>query len=144
MEKDKPIEGINDIPSPFESAMEVFKDIDHYKRVLVGITTGLSRKNSKVGNRSNSYLLDGLEVEFVEEILIESLYIDQINSKIILQAPKIAGESEFQQRKRVMFYHSELLKPIEHMRVNGITAIYQALSTEGKNKLSKFECDVEG
>ena len=125
------------IPSYMEIPTGVFKDINQYKKVVAGITKALVKGSSRAKGRPGSYLFDGLEIEFKKEIKHEAIYLDHINSKIILKVPVKAKESEENKRKRIMFYHAELLKSIEQMKVHGITSIYLAISPEGRRKLSR-------
>ena len=132
-----PAEEVARIPSYMEIPTGVFKDINQYKKVVAGITKALARGRSRARNSVGSYLFDGLEIEFKKEIKHEGIYLDHINSKIILKAPMRPRENEENKRKRIMFYHAELLKSVEQMKVHGITSIYLAISQEGRRKLSK-------
>ena len=131
------IEQIDKIPSYMEIPSGVFKDINQYRKVVKGITKALAKGRSRARNNIGSYLFDGLEIEFRREVKHESIYLDHINSKIVLRVPTKTREGEENKRKRIMFYHAQLLKSVEQMKVHGITSIYLAISLEGRKKLCK-------
>ena len=83
MPKTKPslINEVNKIPSYLDVPTGVFKDIEHYRKVVSGITKALARGKRKSQNSKQSYLFDGLEIEFRKDIQYESVFLDQINSK---------------------------------------------------------------
>ena len=127
---------VGQIPSYMDVPSGVFKDIHHYKKVVSGITKALAKGRARARSSNGSYLFDGLEIEFIKT-KYESIYLDHINSKIILRAPLISRESVDDKRKRIMFYHAELLKSVEQMKVHGITSIYLAITEAGRKKLSR-------
>lgn len=128
---------VGSIPSYMDSPNGVFKDINHYKKVLSGVTKALAKGNNRSRSKSSSYLFDGLEIEFVRGLKYESIFLDHINSKIILKAPTKARENEENRRKRIMFYYAQLITSVEQMKVHGISSIYLALSEAGRKKISK-------
>lgn len=127
----------NSVPDYMDIPSGVFEDIGHYKKVVAKVTKALARGQVKTQQSSGSYLFDGLEVEFKKGIKHEAIFLDYINSKIILLAPANSKESIEHKRKRIMFYHAELLKSVEQMKVHGISSIYLAISENGRKKLSQ-------
>jgi hypothetical protein len=125
------------IPSYMDIPTGVFKDINHYRKVVSGVTKALARGRARTKSSSGSYLFDGLEIEFKKGLKHEAIFLDHVNSKIILRAPIKARETEENKRKRIMFYHAELLKSVEQMKVHGISSIYLAISENGRKKLSQ-------
>ena len=134
-------EQLSTIPSYTEIPEGVFRDINHYKKVLTNITKALARGRgqSKSRNSDGSYLFDGIEVEFDSKIDNEQIYLDYHRSKIVLKAPKVSRESKDVKRKRIMYYHGELLKSVEAMKTIGITTIFLVISESGRKKLEKLK-----
>ena len=129
-------EGIN-IPIYMEIPTGIFRDINHYQRVVAKVTKTLAKGKLKGRRGPGSYLFNGIKIEFKKEIQHEEICLDHYNAKIILQAPLKPKESDESKRKRIMFYHAELIKSIEQMKVHGITSVYLALSPGGRKKLSR-------
>jgi len=134
-------EQLSGIPSYTEIPEGVFRDINHYKKVLSNITKALSRGRAQTKTRSSngSYLFDGIEVEFDSKVENEQIYLDYQRSKIVLKAPRIPRESKEMKRKRIMYYHGELLKSVEAMKTIGITTIFLVISETGRKKLEKLK-----
>ena len=110
---------------------EVFDSIDHYKTVAGNIISHLCG-----GHSSDSYLYNGIEVEYIDGITDERVVLDYLNSKIVIQAPR-GKLSVLERRKRTMYYLTELSKSAEAMRVMGISQIYVALKQEAREKISE-------
>ena len=122
---------------PMEVPAGVFKDINEYKKVFIRIARALSIGKLRTPHNMGSHLFNGIKIEFKKDIKYESIYLDHINAKIILQAPIKPKETEENKRKRILFYHTELMKSVEQMKVHGIIAIYLSISTRGRKKLSR-------
>ncbi len=129
---------LGSIPSYTNSPKGVFRDIDHYRVILANVTKALV-KGSRDGKRSSasSYLFDTLHVEFSVHYATEELFLDHLNSKIILRAPKKARETEKDLLTRRMFYIGHLMREVEAMKTIGVTQIYLALQTSGRQKLEQ-------
>ena len=119
------------IPSYLDIPTGIFEDVQHYKKVASNMIKALT-----LDSDGTSYLFDGLEVNYKKEQTHESIFLDHLNSKIVIQAPVAPNENEETLRKRTMFYHMELLKSVEQMKVHGISSIYLVLSEEGRKKLA--------
>jgi len=129
------------IPSYANIPTGVFRDIGHYKNVLAGITRGLAREGGgRKGqhSRSSSYLFDVIAIDFTTTIKSEEIFLDYLNSKIILRAPKKPSESAKSLLNRRMYYLGVLLREIEAMKAIGISQIYLALKPSGRDKLDKI------
>lgn len=124
------------LPSYINVPKGVFRDVDHYRVALAGITKGLARsRRGHPPSTEGSYLFDGIQVEFSSRYVIEEVFLDHLNSKIILRAPKKPRETEKELATRRMYYLGHLLREVEAMKVIGITQIYLALSAVGRKKL---------
>ena len=75
------------IPSYMDIPTGVFKDINHYRKVVSGITRALARGRTKAKNNSGSYLFDGLEIEFKKGQKHESIFLDHCRSSAHMGQP---------------------------------------------------------
>lgn len=114
---------------------QVFKSIQQYRNAATAITRALARNGKKKGLRVSSYLFDGLEVEFVPGIKEEIVFLDYVNSRIVLRVPKMKNESPKKLRERRMDFLGYLIREAEAVKAIGIGAIFEMLSPEGQRQL---------
>lgn len=133
-------EFLKNIPSYVDAPKGVFRDVNHYRAVLAGITKALAKgKQGYHSQTSGSYLFDGLQVEFSTRCVEEEIFLDHLNSKIVLRAPKKPRESEKELSMRRIYYLGQLLREVEAMKTIGITQIYLTLREDGRKKLERSQ-----
>lgn len=114
----------------------VFRDTEHFRTVASTITRALFGQR-RIHHHQSTYFFDTLQVEFSTSQREEEIYLDYLNSKVILRAPQRSREAEKSMGKRRMHYLGFMLKYVEAMKVLGITHIYLAISAEGRAKLEE-------
>lgn len=118
-----------------EPPQRIFRDVEHYGLVRSAILSALGGKNKAPSLSGNSYLIDRLVINFTTKVETEEIYIDYLNSRIILDAPIIINESRPNQDRRRLEYLSILVKSVEAIVTTGVSHIYLALCDEGREKL---------
>lgn len=125
------------IPSITNAPRGVFRDIEHYRAVLIGITRALARNRRSADRIAtlDSYLFDGLIIEFDRRYEVEEIFLDHLNSKVVLRAPRGSRERDSQLAARRVNYLTQMMREIETMRTIGVTQIFLALEERGRKKL---------
>lgn len=118
-----------DIPDFISNNTHIYKDIHHYKTVYRNLIKALTDGDEQ---SFSSYLFDGIQVEF-GDYDCEELYLDYLNSKIVLRVPQASEESKSEKR---LYYISYLIRSVEAMKSVGINQIYLSLLPEGQDKVS--------
>jgi len=119
----------------------VFKNANHYRIVIRALTRALIKQGrpNKYEAKSNpdSALFDGVIVEFSVKCHWMEVFLDHLNNKIVLIAPKTPGEKLSSLKERAIKYQKEFLPSLETLRTRGLTEIYLTLEDRGRKKLSK-------
>ena len=67
----------------------------------------------------------------------EALYIDHLNSRLVLQAPKKKNISAATQLERRLYYLGQLLRQVEAMRTIGVAHVFLTIRPEGRERMRK-------
>lgn len=115
---------------------KVFQSLEHFKRVRAAIISALSISSGrKKGEKQSSYLINRMVVKFTDEVDAEEISIDYENGRIVLEAPKVAKNSQMSETDLRLYYYSNLIKYVEAMATIGITHIYLVLDDDGRKEV---------
>ena len=105
------------------------------KHVRTSIIRALTKGKSKGRKPGPSFLIDRLVVDISTKYQREELWIDYENSKIVLEVPKLFGDTKEAIRLKKESYYSNMLRSVEALATIGITHIYLVLDEKGREQL---------
>lgn len=121
-----------------DQPLGIFRDVEHYGKVRSAILRALTDDKKTSSFSGNSFLIDRLIVNFTSKVETEEIFIDYLNSRIILEAPIMLNEARDGQNRRRLEYLSVLVKSVESIVTTGVSHIYLSLCDEGREKIERI------